>query len=556
MSERKYNRKKYSKNKRYPKKEKYINKKKKTLKQRGGSRATKKISRDVMEKLERSIGTSISDHPRRMSLQRNVLDRIYDGNAVELNEKLFREKQRLDQEIDTMYNSVERQLDEIKNEISRLKRIQVRLTQDHSESSDAVETHLKENAEQRHQQIETDLKYLEIETNKSEAALEVLDKSVNDGTHPTMAIIIQKGAELGRVMKKSPRLLILDCHGRKMEHLTLIPKGRELYLTTGTGEKYYGTIAGAQQIEGQHFGSSRYLNCYTGLIQDYYISFDTYAVEDVKSQMPNIRYWSGGIFEKNVGICEGRLDEEKFVSSTVDRNHYHTLPLHEWKEAHREQEEIQSEFIEGYINKLLKQHDINIINRELMKYLILEKLRNCHRYWPFKLSNILQIINKSDLPNKILGLFCRSGDLPDLDIDALIDSSQDALPELTRKYFSDTFSYGGTELTRQKSLASDQKSQNFWDIYENIIKGIPFLSEQLGGKSWIIETIETIQEKIDRGNEKFVSPNCFINGIPNGIQLEVSEAAFIFQCDIYLSLPKEERDEFFFNHASEMRMPL
>ena len=597
MDKRKYNRKKYTKNKRYPKKKKYINKKKKTLKQRGGSRATRKISEDVIKGFERSIGPSISDHPRRMSLQRNVLDRIYDGNAVELNGILFREKQGLDNEISTMNNSVERQLYEIKNDFSRLKRIQVRLTQEHSENLtylaafevgteehrlrrekavnrngellDTVETQLKGSAEQRRQQTENDLKYLETEIKKFEVGMKDLDKRVADGSHPVMVRINEKNAELERVMKQSPRLLILDCHGLKTKYLTLIPKGKELYLTTGTGESYYGMMAHAQE-SGQNFGSNRYLNCYTGLIQDYSISFDTYAGSDVQSRQDDIRYWSGGIYEKNAGICEGRLDEEKFVSSTVARTHYHTLQFYKWKDAHREQNEIakwptvgsrrklQREITEYYINTLLEKHDIDIINRELMKYLILDNLRNCQRYWKLKLSNILQIINnKPDLPNKIIGLFCRSGDLPDLDIDSLIASSHKGLPVLTREYFSDTFSYGGAELTRQKSLSSDKKVQDFWDIYENIINRLPFLSEQLGN-SWIIDEILIIQEKINRGNEEFASSedtNCFMNGIPIGIQLEINEVALIFQCDIYLSLPEEERDDFFSTHQEEMLMP-
>jgi hypothetical protein len=46
-----------------------------------------------------------------------------------------------------------------------------------------------------------------------------------------------------------------------------------------------------------------------------------------------------------------------------------------------------------------------------------------------------------------------------------------------------------------------------------------------------------------------------MNGIPIGIQLEINEVALIFQCDIYLSLPEEERDDFFSTHHEEMLRP-
>ena len=120
-----------------------------------------------------------------------------------------------------------------------------------------------------------------------------------------------------------------------------------------------------------------------------------------------------------------------------------------------------------------------------------------------------------------------------------------------------SYSAHSADLTRQNSLASDKKAQDFWDIYENVINKLSVLSVELEG-SWIIELILIIQEKINDSNKDFVSSedtNCFMNGIPIGIQLEVSEAAFIFQCDIYLSYNEEYRQEYVFNNEREIFMP-
>ena len=51
------------------------------------------------------------------------------------------------------------------------------------------------------------------------------------------------------------------------------------------------------------------------------------------------------------------------------------------------------------------------------------------------------------------------------------------LGPLTVEYFRDKISYEGTNLTRQKSLASYHKIQNFWSIYHNVIKNKGSLEE-------------------------------------------------------------------------------
>ena len=367
---------------------------------------------------------------------------------------------------------------------------------------------------------------------------------------------------------KLPKLLFINAHGyRDGDSLTLIPENKELYLTVGEGEGY---VADAEDTRWTGvFGSSRYLNCFTGLIADYDINFDLSwerACSGPRDAPASCRplLFQGGIWEVQPKVCEGILDEKKFLTSITEELHPIRLTDDVWLKAHgitkvsgqpTKYNAVEPEAADHYLSQILENHNYDIISRQFMEYYILgsivhRKDGSFYRRNKLKLSSVLQFIEEAslsqDLPNKILGTFCRSGE-GTLNIDTFLEHSRlhpmEPLGPLTVEYFHDKISYEGTNLTRQKSLASYHKIQNFWSIYHNVIKNKGSLEEQAQ-----ILVDGFVSKKINERADRCFSKEPYRAGAqpfaaPWGIRLEISDACLIFQCDNYLMRLVAKADE-------------
>jgi hypothetical protein len=282
----KYNRKKYSKRSRYTKKRRY-SKKKRTLKMRGGS-GIPKLTYDQVSALVDPI------LPYKNSPKINVLDRIYGRNAVEFNHELFRIKEEYNNSLAEMTRAeptLKQLLHEIEEDIKRI---------NNQKSGVFLNLQVHDIDERRRNELRIDLRYLESEKMKMIDQKKIYADKLN-GARQSLS---EKESQWKQVQSQIPRLLIINAHGSKTEYMTLIPKGKELYLTTGGGQNSYISIHGAEQL-GQIFGSSRYIRCYTGLIQDYLILFDThFSPRKAPDGNTIVPYLKGGIYVERLGICE------------------------------------------------------------------------------------------------------------------------------------------------------------------------------------------------------------------------------------------------------------
>lgn len=498
--------KKYNRRNRYSKKKRYTKRKKKTLKKRGGSGTLK--GSDV-ERLTEPLHLYSKNY-----LQTNVLNRIYGGNAVALNNELREEIKRVTEPYDSEISKLNKQLEKANEKLTSLQK-----------QMDAMEPGEKYKLEER-------IERMSGRPDSLDAKIKGLTRGKMEETFVYTNL---------RIKPRLPKLLTINGHGLKSNTLTLIPEGMELYLTTGGGQSNYGNIEIAEKKYKQIFGSSRYIRLYTGLIQDYVIDFNLVYEGTVLGEGEHafIECEKSGIFQVQPGVYQGEgiLDEKQFIISMMSYFDEFKLPFLEYQSA-TTVSDPEDQRINHYINNMLQRHDINIISRELMKYFMFSNIRPPEeRSFVLKLSHVLQFIeaksNELDLPNKILGMFCRSGDLPTLDIDSFRGFSHEELPVLTDEYFNVSIFYEGTNLTRQKSPASIQKVQDFWNIYRNVIKNIYSLPQGVQAK------VRDIQREIERRNDILRSLHSM--RVYRGIELHVQDACLIFQCDNFFIKPEEER---------------
>jgi hypothetical protein len=152
----------------------------------------------------------------------------------------------------------------------------------------------------------------------------------------------------------------------------------------------------------------------------------------------------------------------------------------------------------------------------------------------FTLSQLLKHIENTgmapgtDLPKNILGSFCRGGAF-NYNIDGLIyhNSVAKGLSRLTPEYFSGNVEYEGvaTGLTKQYSLASKTKPQDFWSIYDNLKENLTYFLLLTD----ITSEFKRVSEKIEVESEEVNE-----NGIFKGINLTLDDVSLIFQMDYCL----------------------
>jgi hypothetical protein len=161
----------------------------------------------------------------------------------------------------------------------------------------------------------------------------------------------------------------------------------------------------------------------------------------------------------------------------------------------------------------------------------------------FTLSQLLKHIEdegkkRTDLPKNILGEFCRGGEF-NYNIDGLIEvPGKYGLPQLTQEYFSGNIDYGvDPGLTKQYSLASKTKPQDFWSIYDNLKKKIDKFGEAV--REWFGSIIRKIEVESE---EELSEPRLASGRLPRwagpypmrGINLTLDDVSLIFQMDYYL----------------------
>ena len=322
-----------------------------------------------------------------------------------------------------------------------------------------------------------------------------------------------------QIMNSQPKLLLISGHGGKLPDFTLIPRNHELYLATGGGEEV--NIFGRDGDAGMKFGETTYIRCYTGIIQNYNIDFRFTWILDEK-----VYVISGGVYPITIRVYpSGDIDENIFFYILMEETGgLKELPLDDYNECLDDEDEDACEQI---FEMLLDKHQPGIMDINLV-----ERFIETHRR--FKLSQILKHIEVSEEGQrikKIFGLFCRSGELPTLDIDIFKKCNHPELPKLTDEYFG-SITYEDASLTRQSSLASKNKVQDFWNVYDKVIenKGRDFFSET------IKQQIELVRIKIE--DESGIDPKgkFEFSRLQRGINLSPENICLIFQCDYYLMI--------------------
>lgn len=323
-----------------------------------------------------------------------------------------------------------------------------------------------------------------------------------------------------QIMDSQPKLILISGHGRKLPDFTLIPRNHELYLATGGGEAV--VIANSDSMK---FGENTYIRCYTGIIQNYYIDFGYIWIFDRK-----VYAISGGVYPITIKIYRGDIDENIFFDllreETVGPDkQVKELPLDDYNECLVEDEE---DYCEKLFEMLLDKHQ----RAGIMDINLVEKFIKTRRM--FKLSQVLKHIEVSDEGQrlkKIFGLFCRSGDLPTLDIDIFKKCNHPELPKLTDEYFG-SITYEGASLTRQSSLASKNKVQDFWNVYDKVIEN----KDRALFSETIKQLIELVRIKIE--DESGIDPKgkFEFSRLQRGINLSPENICLIFQCDYYLMI--------------------
>lgn len=322
------------------------------------------------------------------------------------------------------------------------------------------------------------------------------------------------------IMDTQPKLILISGHGGKLPDFTLIPRNHELYLATGGGEAV--VIANSDSMK---FGENTYIRCYTGIIQNYYIDFKYIWIIYGK-----VYAISGGVYPITIKIYPwGDIDENIFFDllrqETVGPDkQVKELPLDDYNECFDNEDDDACEKI---FEMLLDKHETGIMDINLIeRFIETGKM--------FKLSQILKHIEVSEegqRSKKIFGLFCRSGELPTLDIDIFKKCNHPELPKLTDEYFG-SITYEGASLTRQSSLASKNKLQDFWNVYDKVIenKDRAIFSETIKQK------IELVRIKIE--DESGIDPEGKLEFslLQRGINLSPENICLIFQCDYYLMI--------------------
>ena len=362
---------------------------------------------------------------------------------------------------------------------------------------------------------------------------------------------------------------------------TILPRGYKLILATETGKKLITNPRLKKQQE------ATYYRMYEGLIPNQWINFNLVYEFDgelmegtcpenggpghVQSDLPGVILTGAkeGVLKGGVQGILGMLDHYLNLTVNYPQEIQMDLAL-KIKNRSASSEEID-EYADELIDDLLTlptsptspiidcYSNYSVIPKEKIKEQIVNSVSPHLEsgFEKFKLSQILKYIEKvgetdENIPKVILGGFCRSG-IFSYNIDGIISSSigRWGLPELGEEYFTGDITYEGelgARMTKQSSLASKTKSQDFWNIIDHLNMNLEYFTEDpldldrnpttddeyesfIQNRDKIGLNFKAIIEKIERESE-----NKTENDIYTGINLSFTDVCLIFQMDNCLKL--------------------
>jgi hypothetical protein len=359
---------------------------------------------------------------------------------------------------------------------------------------------------------------------------------------------------------------------------TILPRGYKLILATETG----GALITNSLLKKQQ--GATYYRMYEGLIPNQWINFDlVYEGGDgelnegkmgrVRSDLPGVILTGakeGVLKGGEMGAVLRILDYYLNLIANIPRDIQMDL-ARKIKNRSASPEEID-EYADKLIDDLLTlptsptspiidcYSNYSVIPKEKIKEQIVNSVSQHlgkSGFDKFKLSQILKYIEKvgetdENIPKVILGGFCRGGDFT-YNIDGIISSSigRWGLPELREEYFTGDITYEGelgAQMTKQYSLASKTKSQDFWNIIDHLNMNLKYFTEDpldldrtaatddeyksfIQNRDNIVSNFEAIIGKIERESE-----NKTENDIYTGINLSFTDVCLIFKMDNCLKL--------------------
>ena len=320
-----------------------------------------------------------------------------------------------------------------------------------------------------------------------------------------------------------PRVLLINAHGIQIpSKYTLVPRGMKLYLPVGDNEPFAPISYKREVKENKHFRS------YEGILLNYQVDFDLVFFDE--SRYPILPYSPSGIIIRELPrLYPYDMDLPAQILDDIDLS----LNLFDHEIHQKCKEMINGSLVfkedkdcSEYLNVLTRQHDREFYiegvsdGREALKRMIERGVRTT-------LSDILKEIKKvrdrkPEYPSKIIGLFCRSGGIPNITLNRIkkLNKYPKELPTLTEDYFKGNIKYEGIDnLQRQKSLSSKSKFRDAWNILDKIKSKRDLLS------TYLSKALMTVLDEILR--------RIYVN---NELELTFTHITLIFQIDYFLIL--------------------
>ena len=338
------------------------------------------------------------------------------------------------------------------------------------------------------------------------------------------------------------KYLVIVAHGKIQEDFTLIPRKYSLILPTATGQALIYNRKNSRQF---HDGPTRF-SLYTGLVSEHTLDWEVVHKGIIDD---SLKANNAGIYTVNIRLPSHNptiKDEEEIlkiiseqISKAIDKSYNDCVGGEgggaenscKGRSIRFSGDEAILQKMNEYTRLLLEKHDSKIIPTEKISDTIKSKIKfggTSSDEITFKLSQALKHIEEAgemnvNYPKIIFGWFCRSGN--SINIKGLMKCSlsRPGLVPLSEDYFSDNIDYGSS-LMRGTSIASKNKPQDFWRIYDNIASKIKRFDTTTQ------EEFKSVRQKIedDSGHME--------NGVYKGINLSVDDVCLIFQMDQQLQI--------------------
>ena len=297
------------------------------------------------------------------------------------------------------------------------------------------------------------------------------------------------------------KIYLISAHGTSIPNqFFVIPEGLTLYLSIPGGQPHRSFMmrGGQGGRSWDEYVARTYIREYSGgsLIQDYDISFSPFYTGSSKKYTERglLMYDAPRITTKNANEANKKLIE--FLS----RRMIYILPYR--------RQEIRRGGEKKHLKKnkeLYFQNNIDdIISKDELIYSVVGS--------GIPLSLILGRIAEVRESNKSIsgewfGTFCRSGDY--IDINQFNECSEPGLPKLPTDFFEGNFHYEGIspDLTRQKSLASNNPTINFKQILDEVYNK----KQDLGvGQPYEYDLIELIKQQVENNQSISFEDVCLV----------------------------------------------